>query len=126
MPLRSSPPSASSASGTSIRRLAAFTLVFVAFAGLGTWTVYDKFAGKSLQFDSRLLSLQTLLPMAALLIVYFAADGLRLHFTLRALGHSLALRKIFVWCSSTSSFPTSRRWQLAAASPRSGTCSVTE
>lgn len=95
MPLRSSPPSASSASGTSIRRLAAFTLVFVAFAGLGTWTVYDKFAGKSLQFDSRLLSLQTLLPMAALLIVYFAADGLRLHFTLRALGHSLALRKIF-------------------------------
>lgn len=32
--------------------------------------------------------------MGALLLVYFAADGLRLHFTLRALGHDLPLGSI--------------------------------
>ena len=63
--------------------------------GAGLYAVYDRFAGRSFQFDDRLLSPTLLLPVAALLLIYFMADGLRLHYTLKALGHRLPLRKIF-------------------------------
>jgi len=75
--------------GTSGKRLALFSLLFVALTGVGLYTVYTHFAGKSLSFDNRLLEPATLLPLAALLAVYFSTDALRLHFTLRALGHRL-------------------------------------
>lgn len=81
--------------GASVRRLIALACLFVGFAALGTWAVYDQFAGRALSFDMRLLHWSTLLPMAALLVLYFAADGLRLHFTLRALGECLPLKRIF-------------------------------
>ncbi|MBY6033287.1 flippase-like domain-containing protein [Marinobacter daepoensis] len=80
---------------TSWRRLAAFALLFLAMTGAGLYAVYDRFAGRSFQFDDRLLSPTLLIPVAGLLLVYFLADGLRLHYTLRALGHRLPLNKIF-------------------------------
>ncbi|MGX1200211.1 lysylphosphatidylglycerol synthase transmembrane domain-containing protein [Marinobacter nauticus] len=80
---------------TSWRRLTAFALLFLIMTGAGLYAVYDRFAGRSFQFDDRLLSPTLLLPVAALLLIYFMADGLRLHYTLKALGHRLPLRKIF-------------------------------
>jgi uncharacterized protein (TIRG00374 family) len=76
---------------TSGRRLLVFTLIFIAMTAAGLWAVYDQFAGRSISFDSRLLSPGALAAVAVLLLVYFAADGLRLYFTLRALGHQVPL-----------------------------------
>jgi len=80
---------------TSWRRLTAFALLFMTMTSAGLYTVYDRLADRSFQFDDRLLSPTLLLPVAALLLIYFMADGLRLHYTLKALGHRLPLRKIF-------------------------------
>jgi uncharacterized protein (TIRG00374 family) len=77
---------------SSWRRLAAFGLLFVLLTSAGLYTVYHRFAGRTLTFDDRLLQPGTLLALLALLLVYFLADGLRLHFTLRALGHRLPFR----------------------------------
>ena len=77
---------------SSWRRLAAFGLLFVLLTSAGLYTVYHRFAGRTLTFDDRLLKPGTLLALLALLLVYFLADGLRLHFTLRALGHRLPFR----------------------------------
>ncbi|HEY9118161.1 MAG TPA: TIGR00374 family protein, partial [Marinobacter sp.] len=71
------------------RRLTIFSLLFIAMTAAGLYAVYDQFAGRSVSFDERLVSPQALISIIALLIVYFSADGLRLHFTLRALGHRL-------------------------------------
>ena len=79
---------------TSGRRLALFSFLFLALTGVGLYTVYTHFADKNLSFDNRLLEPATLLALAALLFVYFSADALRLHFTLRALGHRLNARVI--------------------------------
>jgi hypothetical protein len=51
--------------------------------------VFDQFAGREVAFDRRLLAPSVLAATGALLALYFTADGLRLHFTLRALGHSI-------------------------------------
>ncbi|MGM0766607.1 MAG: lysylphosphatidylglycerol synthase transmembrane domain-containing protein [Pseudomonadota bacterium] len=80
---------------TSWRRLTLFSLIFIGLTVIGLYAVYDRFAGRSLNFDSRLLAPDTLAAVAALLMVYFVSDGLRLHFTLRALGHRLSLSAIF-------------------------------
>ncbi|WP_091987464.1 lysylphosphatidylglycerol synthase transmembrane domain-containing protein [Marinobacter gudaonensis] len=71
----------------SSRRLVVFSLLFLALTFAGLYTVYDQFAGRSITFDDRLIAPGTLLSVAALLLVYFVSDGLRLYFTLRALGH---------------------------------------
>ncbi|TGN40350.1 lysylphosphatidylglycerol synthase transmembrane domain-containing protein [Marinobacter confluentis] len=78
-------------SNTSGPRLMVFTLIFVAMTAAGLWAVYDQFAGRTVSFDSRLLAPGALAAVAALLLVYFTADGLRLYFTLRALGHAIPL-----------------------------------
>ncbi len=75
--------------GASGKRLLFFSVLFIALTAAGLYTVYANFADKSLSFDSRLLEPVTLLSVAALLVVYFCSDGLRLYFTLRALGHEL-------------------------------------
>ncbi len=80
---------------TSWRRLFAFTLLFLAMTAAGVYVVYDRFAARSFEFDTRLLSASFLVPAVLLLVVYFLSDGLRLHFTLRALGHKLPFRKLF-------------------------------
>ncbi|WP_336366025.1 lysylphosphatidylglycerol synthase transmembrane domain-containing protein [Marinobacter sp. C2H3] len=81
-------------SGTSWRRLALFGGLFVLLTAAGIYTVYSQFAERSFTFDTRLLAPGTLLSIAALLLVYFTADGLRLYFTLRALGHRLPFRPL--------------------------------
>lgn len=78
----------------SLKRLALFTLLFLVLSALGTWVVYDQVAGRSVAFDGDLLSAPILAGCAVLLLVYFAADGLRLHFTLRALGVGLPFGSI--------------------------------
>ncbi|MGO1502621.1 MAG: lysylphosphatidylglycerol synthase transmembrane domain-containing protein [Marinobacter sp.] len=80
---------------TSARRLILFSLLFVVLTAAGLYAVYDQFAGRSISFDTRLIAPQTLAAVAALLLVYFISDGLRLHFTLRALGHRLSFLVIF-------------------------------
>jgi len=77
------------------RRLAIFSLLFVALTAAGLYAVYDQFAGRSITFDSRLITPETLLSVAGLLLVYFISDGLRLYYTLRALGHRLPLPAMF-------------------------------
>ena len=78
-------------SSTSGKRLVIFTLIFIVMTAAGLYAVYDQFAGRSFSFDARLVAPGTLASIAALLLVYFTADGLRLYFTLRALGHSIPL-----------------------------------
>lgn len=84
----------------SLKRLSLFVLVFLVLSGAGTWVVYDQLAGQTLSFDPDLLSAPVLAASALLLVVYFAADGLRLHHTLRALGVRLPfpsiLRLVFI------------------------------
>ncbi|NWO04125.1 MAG: flippase-like domain-containing protein [Alteromonadaceae bacterium] len=79
----------------SSKRLLAFGVLFLLLTGAGLWAVYDRFAGRSFQFDTRLLSPGLLAAVVALLAVYFISDGLRLYYTLRALGHRLPLPSIF-------------------------------
>ncbi|MBA4741394.1 MAG: flippase-like domain-containing protein [Azoarcus sp.] len=71
------------------RRLVLFGLLFVAFTAAGVWAVFEQFAGRSVAFDRRLLAPPVLAAAGALLALYFLADGLRLHYTLRALGHRI-------------------------------------
>ncbi|NWN91124.1 flippase-like domain-containing protein [Marinobacter adhaerens] len=80
---------------TSARRLILFSLLFLLLTAAGLYAVYDRFAGRSISFDARLLAPDTLAAIAGLLLVYFSADGLRLHFTLRALGHRLSFARLF-------------------------------
>ncbi len=94
-PMSQSPAPSPMQPHTSAGRLLTLACLFIGFAALGTWAVYDQFAGQSLSFDRRLLHWSTLLPIAGLLLVYFVADGLRLHFTLRALGQYLPLKRLF-------------------------------
>ncbi|HSR41514.1 MAG TPA: lysylphosphatidylglycerol synthase transmembrane domain-containing protein [Longimicrobiales bacterium] len=78
----------------SLRRLTLFGLIFLALSSAGIWVVYDQVAGRSFTFDTRLLSPPVLGASALLLLVYFSADGLRLHHTLRALGVRLRFRSL--------------------------------
>ncbi|KAA1176029.1 flippase-like domain-containing protein [Marinobacter salinexigens] len=80
---------------TSWRRLIVFSLIFIAMTAIGVYTVYDRFAGRSFSFDTQLLNPTTLILATALLLVYFLSDGLRLHYTLRALGHKLPFAVLF-------------------------------
>lgn len=82
------------------RRLTLFGLLFLGLTAAGLYVVYDQFAGRSLDFDPRLIQPATVLAILGLLLVYFGADGARLYFTLRALGHRLPipvmLRLVFI------------------------------
>lgn len=74
-------------------RLLLFAALFLALSGAGTWAIYAEFAGRELAFDARLLDGRLLTAVVALLLVYFAADGLRLYFTMRALGCPVPLHQ---------------------------------
>ncbi|QSP94866.1 flippase-like domain-containing protein [Marinobacter salinisoli] len=79
---------------TSGRRLVLFSLLFLVLSAAGLYTVFDRFAGRSVSFDTRLLEPTTLLAAAVLLLIYFVSDALRLYYTLRALGHRLPLPRM--------------------------------
>ena len=72
------------------RRFVLFGLLFVVLTAIGLYIVYDQFADRNLSFDPRLLEPGLLASVAGLLLVYYTADGLRLYYTLSALGHRLA------------------------------------
>lgn len=76
-------------SGIGPKRLLLFTGLFVLLTGAGIYVVYGAVAEHAFSFDARLLQWRVLVSLAALLLIYFTADGLRLHFTLKALGHRL-------------------------------------
>lgn len=78
-----------------LRRLTGFAILFLGLSGAGTYVVYTAFAGRSFVFDPRLLNGELLAALAILLCVYFTADGLRLHYTLRALGYRLSIVKLY-------------------------------
>lgn len=84
------PPSA-----PGLKRLAGFAVLFILFSGAGTYAVYVEFAARTIVFDPRLLDWELLVGVIGLLCIYFAADGLRLHYTLCALGHRLPLPQMF-------------------------------
>ncbi|MFW6362292.1 MAG: lysylphosphatidylglycerol synthase transmembrane domain-containing protein [Spirochaeta sp.] len=77
--------------GFAMRRLVLFGILFAGLTALGIYAVYSQVAGSSFEWDSRLVSGRLLASTLGLLLVYFTADGLRLWFTLRALGHSVSL-----------------------------------
>lgn len=82
------------------RRVLIFSSLFALLTFLGFYAVYDQFAGKKLVFDPQLLAWSTLLSIGGLFILYILSDGLRLHFTLRALGQKVPfgqiLRLVFI------------------------------
>ncbi|MFP4161637.1 MAG: YbhN family protein [Ectothiorhodospira sp.] len=81
-------------------RFVLFSVLFVAFTLLGGALVYHQFDEGPLRFDPRLLAPGTLALCGGLLLVYFAADGLRLYYTVRALGYRvpfpMMVRLVFV------------------------------
>ena len=80
---------------TAWRRLTLFSLLFIGLTAAGLYAVYSQFAGKSFSFDFRLIQPGTVVALVALLTLYFVSDGLRLHYTLKALGHSLSFQRLF-------------------------------
>lgn len=83
-----------------VKRLLVFTAIFLLLTGAGIYAVYSAVAGHAFHFDNRLLSPRVLAALGALLLVYYLCDGLRLHYTLKALGQhlplALILRLVFV------------------------------
>lgn len=84
----------------SATRLTFSGAVFLVLTLLGLVAVHDQFAEHTLAFDARLVSPAMVGSLAALMVVYLAADGLRLYFVLRALGETIApgrmLRLVFI------------------------------
>ncbi|MAL98472.1 MAG: TIGR00374 family protein [Alteromonadaceae bacterium] len=88
-------PSSSGLGAIPFKRLVLFTILFILLSSAGVYVIYAQFAERSFSFDWRLVSFPFLLWVLLLLIVYYVADGLRLHFTLRALGHRMSRGKVF-------------------------------
>ncbi len=76
------------------RRLAVFALLFIALTIAGLWVVYREFADHNLTFDQRLVQPGVLAAIFGLLLIHYLSDGLRLYFTLRALGYRVRLPAI--------------------------------
>lgn len=75
-------------------RLIVLTFTFVLLSGAGTYAIYSQLAAHNIELNGRLLDGRLLSSAGMLLLVYFASDGLRLYYTLRALGHRLPLAQI--------------------------------
>lgn len=84
----------------STRRLVISGILFVALTGAGLYIVYTQMARQELAFDTRLLQPWVILAVLAMLGLYYGSDALRLHYTLKALGHHLpfmsVLRLVFI------------------------------
>jgi len=75
----------------SIGGLLRFSLLFLALSGLGLYAVYSQVSGATVVWDPGLLKPSFLLGVLALLLIYFAMDGLRLWFVLGALHYRVPL-----------------------------------
>ncbi|MDR9467094.1 lysylphosphatidylglycerol synthase transmembrane domain-containing protein [Marinospirillum sp.] len=87
-------PQSNQTARLSTGRLLLFSLIFIGLTAAGLYLVYASFADRTLSFDWRLLEPLALLSALGLLLVYFVSDGLRLHFTLKALGYSISLQAL--------------------------------
>ncbi|WP_211209284.1 lysylphosphatidylglycerol synthase transmembrane domain-containing protein [Hydrogenovibrio halophilus] len=76
----------------SARQWLGMALLFLGLTGLGVLSVYWQVEGVRWQWDNALLAPTFLLAALGLLLVYFAADGLRLWCTLKALGYPIRAR----------------------------------
>ena len=74
-------------------RLLLFVSLFLALSVAVPWFIYDKVNGQPLSLDERWLSWPFVLSVLLLLSAYYLFDGLRLYFTLRALGRPVPLRE---------------------------------
>lgn len=81
--------------GLPLKRLILFAALFLLLSGAGIFVIYSEYAERELTFDPAIFSWPVVLSSIVLLGIYYGSDGLRLHFTLKALGHSLSLRQIF-------------------------------
>lgn len=81
--------------GFGLKRMLLFGNLFILLSGIGSYVIYDQIADSAFTFDSRLLSWPVLVSVSLLLMIYFVTDGLRLHYILKALGHSMSLSCIF-------------------------------
>lgn len=75
-------------------KLLVFFVIFACLSALVTYTLYTQLQGQGPLSLSRLASGPLLLSVLALVLIYFASDGLRLLFTLRALGYRISLREM--------------------------------
>lgn len=74
------------------KRLLLFSVLFVALTVLGFYAIYDHFSQRELLFDVQLFAPKVVSLTILLLLVYFTSDGLRLYYTLRALGYRIPKR----------------------------------
>lgn len=72
-----------------------FAVLFVMLSAVVPWAIQREMAGQGDHLWRDLLTPRLLLPALALLLVYYVSDGLRLWFTLRALGQRQPLRSMF-------------------------------
>lgn len=79
----------------SVSRLLVFGGIFAGMTALGIYIVYQQLAGQSLSFDMRLLSWKPLLMLVVLSVLYYVSDGLRLYYTIRALGEQISFQQLF-------------------------------
>lgn len=106
------------------QRLAVFAALFTAFTGAGFYAVFDQFSGRNFSLDGRLLQPEVILASLVLLLIYFAADGLRLYYTLIALGARFSAKAMAKLVFINIFFPTSPQWAPAAVLRRSGLCTI--
>lgn len=72
-------------------RLLMFAGLFVALSTAVPYVIYRELGGHWPGLDARLLSPRAIAACLALLAIYFIADGFRLYYTLRALGHRVSV-----------------------------------
>lgn len=77
-----------------MRRLVVPAVAFVLLSLLGVFVVPRLVGLEGLRFDPRVFGREMLLSLVGLMILYFLFDGLRLQFTLRALGERVPFREI--------------------------------
>lgn len=71
-----------------------FAIIFVALSVAVPWVIYAEFDGTLPSLDERLLSWRVAFTCISLLVVYFSCDGLRLFYTVKALGYDLPLAHV--------------------------------
>lgn len=75
-------------------KLSLFFMGFVGISALVSYTLYMQFQGQVSVSLTELVSWPLLLSLFVLLLIYFGSDGLRLLFTLRALGYRVTPREV--------------------------------
>jgi uncharacterized protein (TIRG00374 family) len=75
-------------------RLALLATLFVALSGAVPYVIYNELDGQWPVLDRRLLSWPVVVASLSLLVLYYCTDGLRLFYTLKALGYLIPIRHL--------------------------------